>query len=71
VYMPTLSLGNSVSYNSLDQYKCDLIKDFPPIRVWGTFGFISAMWAVDLTVFKNSIAQLYVGGASALMLGLY
>lgn len=71
VYMPTLSLANTVSYNSLEQYKCDLIKDFPPIRVWGTIGFICAMWAVDLTGFKNSSAQLYVGGASALMLGLY
>ena len=65
VYMPTLSLANTVSYNSLEQYKCDLIKDFPPIRVWGTIGFICAMWAVDLTGFKNSSAQLYVGGASA------
>lgn len=71
VYMPTLSLANTVSYNSLEQYKCDLIKDFPPIRVWGTIGFICAMWAVDLTGFKNSSAQLYVGGISAILLGLY
>ena len=70
VYMPTLSLANTVSYNALEQYKLDLIKDFPPIRVWGTVGFICAMWAVDLTGFKNSSAQLYVGGASALLLGL-
>ena len=61
----------AISYNALEQYKCDLIKDFPPIRVWGTIGFICAMWAVDLTGFKNSSAQLYVGGASALLLGLY
>ena len=47
VYMPTLSLANTVSYNALEQYKCDLIKDFPPIRVWGTIGFICAMWAVN------------------------
>ena len=49
VYMPTLSLANTVSYNALEKYKMDLIKDFPPIRVWGTVGFICAMWAVDLT----------------------
>lgn len=71
VYMPTLSLANTVSYNALEQYKCDLVKDFPPIRVWGTIGFICAMWAVDLTGFKNSSAQLYVGASSALLLGLY
>ena len=71
VYMPTLSLANTVSYNALEQYKCDLIKDFPPIRVWGTIGFICAMWAVDLTGFKNSSAQLYVGAISALLLGVY
>lgn len=71
VYMPTLALANTVSYNALEKYRCDLIKDFPPIRVWGTIGFIVAMWAVDLTGFKNSSAQLYVGGASALLLGLY
>ena len=44
---------------------------YASIRVWGTIGFICAMWAVDLTGFKNSSAQLYVGGASALLLGLY
>ena len=71
VYMPTLSLANTVSYNALEQYKCDLVKDFPPIRVWGTIGFICAIWAVDLTGFKNSSAQLYVGASSALLLGLY
>lgn len=71
VYMPTLALTNTVSYNALEQYKCDIIKDFPPIRVWGTVGFICAMWAVDLTGFKNSSAQLYVSAVSALVLGLY
>jgi NHS family xanthosine MFS transporter len=60
VYMPTLSLANTVSYNALERYKMDLVKDFPPIRVWGTVGFICAMWAVDLTGFKASSAQLYV-----------
>ena len=55
VYMPTLSLANTVSYNALEQYKCDLVKDFPPIRVWGTIGFICAMWAVDLTGFKTPV----------------
>ncbi|NCC10049.1 MAG: MFS transporter [Bacteroidia bacterium] len=71
VYMPTLSLANTVSYSALERYNCDLIKDFPPIRVWGTIGFICAMWAVDLTGFKNSSAQLYVGAVTAFILGIY
>ena len=69
--MPTLSLANTVSYNALEQYKCDLVKDFPPIRVWGTIGFICAMWGVDPYRFQNSsttlcrwccrtIAQVYI-----------
>ena len=70
-YMPTLSLANTVSYNALEKHHMDLVKDFPPIRVWGTVGFICAMWAVDLTGFKASAAQLYVAAASAAALGLY
>ena len=70
-YMPTLSLANTVSYNALEKYKLDLVKDFPPIRVWGTVGFICAMWLVDLTGFKYSAVQLYVAAISAAVLGLY
>lgn len=70
-YMPTLSLANTVSYNALEKYKMDLVKDFPPIRVWGTVGFICAMWVVDLTGFKSSATQLYVAALAAIVLGLY
>lgn len=71
VYMPTLALTNAVSYNALERYKMDIVKDFPPIRVWGTIGFICAMWAVDLSGIARSPMQLYVGSAAALMLGIY
>lgn len=71
VYMPTLSLANTVSYNALERYKLDLVKDFPPIRVWGTVGFICAMWAVDLTGFKTDATQLKVSATAACLLGLY
>lgn len=70
-YMPTLALANTISYNGLEKYNYDLIKDFPPIRVFGTIGFICAMWAVDLTGFKHSNAQLYVSAVSAIILGIY
>lgn len=71
LYMPTLSLVNTVSYNALEKYKLDIIKDFPPIRVWGTVGFILAMWVVDLCGIARSASQLYVASAAALLLGIY
>ncbi|MCD8165180.1 MAG: nucleoside permease [Bacteroides sp.] len=71
VYMPTLALANTVSYNSMDVYKMDIVKDFPPIRVWGTVGFIVAMWVVDLCGWGRTESQLYVGALAALCLGVY
>lgn len=71
VYMPTISLSNTVAYNALERSRLDIVKDFPPIRVWGTVGFICAMWTVDITGFKYSEMQLYVAAAAALSLGIY
>jgi len=71
VYMPTLSLSNTVAYNALQKANLDIVKDFPPIRVWGTVGFICAMWTVDFTGFKYTHAQLYVAALAALILGIY
>src|SRR5690606_31303161 len=48
-YMPTLALSNSIAYNALSQHKYDLVKTFPHVRVWGTVGFIAAMWLTNLT----------------------
>src|SRR5437763_12606428 len=47
-YMPTIALNNTVSYIILEQKGFNVVKEFPPIRVWGTVGFICAMWVVDL-----------------------
>ncbi len=49
-YMPTIALSNSVAFNALTKAKLDTVKAFPPIRVWGTVGFIAAMWFVSLVV---------------------
>lgn len=51
-YMPTLALSNSVAYSALDQAGLDTIKAFPPIRTFGTIGFICSMWLVDLLGFQ-------------------
>ena len=53
-YMPTIALSNSVAYNALKKGGLDVVKDFPPIRVWGTVGFIVAMWITNLTGNKAS-----------------
>ena len=70
-YMPTIALNNSVSYHVLEEKGFNIVKDFPPIRVWGTIGFISAMWVVDLTGCSLSPLQLWIGSAASLILGGY
>lgn len=70
-YMPTLSLSNSVAYNILKSNGSDVIRDFPPIRVWGTIGFIAAMWVTNLTGNKASANQFFIAAAVAVALGLY
>lgn len=52
-YMPTIALGNSVSFAILKRNGFDTVKDFPPIRVLGTVGFIVAMWFVNSAYYAN------------------
>lgn len=70
-YMPTIALNSTVSYVVLEQKGYDVVKDFPPIRVWGTIGFIAAMWIVDLFGWKSSNMQLVFSAFSSIALGLY
>ncbi|MDU5687161.1 MAG: MFS transporter, partial [Kluyvera cryocrescens] len=62
-YMPTLGLINTISYYRLKSAGLDIVTDFPPIRIWGTIGFILAMWAVSFAGFELSHMQLYIGAA--------
>src|SRR5205823_71055 len=70
-YMPTIALNNTVSYIILEKRGYNIVKDFPPIRVWGTIGFIAAMWIVDLCGWTKSPLQLYISSISGLVLGIY
>lgn len=71
-YMPTIALSNSISYTALkNSADSDVVKDFPPIRVWGTIGFIAAMWLTNLTGNKATAYQFYIAGIAAVLLGLY
>lgn len=46
-YMPTIGLNNSIGFNILKKEGKDPTTYFPPIRVWGTVGFIVAMWVTN------------------------
>jgi MFS transporter, NHS family, xanthosine permease len=70
-YMPTIALNNSVSYIILEEKGFKVVKEFPPIRVWGTVGFICAMWLIDLFGWTVSPLQLIFSSALSLVLGLY
>lgn len=70
-YMPTLALTNSVAYNALTRAGMDTVKDFPPIRVFGTIGFICTMWIVDLLGFQANEYQFVTSGLLSLVLWLY
>lgn len=70
-YMPTLALSNSVAYTALDKAGLDTVKTFPPIRVFGTVGFICAMLFVDFAGMQNSAMQFGISGICGLALAAY
>jgi NHS family xanthosine MFS transporter len=71
VYMPTIALNNAISYRVLEQQGMNFIREFPPIRVWGTIGFIIAMWATDLSGAVLTTGQLFISAGAGVFLGLY
>ena len=70
-YMPTISLSITVAYSALNKANLDVVKEYPPIRVFGTLGFIIAMWTVSLLHFETSALQFYVASGASLVLGIY
>ncbi|XKM14534.1 nucleoside permease [Orbaceae bacterium ac157xtp] len=70
-FMPTIALSNSLSYFSLDKNNLDSTTVFPKVRVYGTIGFIAAMWTINLLDYKLSNAQLYVASGASVVLVLY
>jgi NHS family xanthosine MFS transporter len=70
-YMPTISLSNSVAYTILKNNNYDVVTVFPPIRVWGTIGFIAAMWLTNLSGNKASANMFYISAFAAFILGIY
>ena len=75
-FMPTIALVNSVSYNALTKEGMDPVKDFPPIRVFGTVGFICSMLATNFVhiggvAMQDSYTQLISSGILSLILCAY
>lgn len=70
-YMPTLALSNSVAYTALDKAGLDTIKAFPPIRTFGTIGFICSMWLVDLLGFQANYMQFFMCAVWGIVLSVY
>ena len=70
-FMPTIALSYSVAYAALEKAGYDTVKAFPPIRVWGTVGFIVTMWVVDLCGLQSTPGQWMVSGALSLVMAAY
>jgi NHS family xanthosine MFS transporter len=71
VFMPTIALNNTVSYIVLGKNGFDVVKVFPPIRVWGTIGFIAAVWTVDLFGWALTSTQFILSSVASICMGLY
>lgn len=70
-YMPTLALSITVSYAAMKGKGLDIVKEYPPIRVWGTIGFIVALWTISLSGLETSPFQFYIASIASMVLGIY
>ena len=70
-YMPTLALSNSVSYTAMEKVGLEPIKNFPPIRVFGTIGFIRSMLLTDVLGFQSTPKQFFLSAGMGLLASLY
>ncbi len=71
LYMPSIGLDNTISYCILEKNGYDVVKTFPPIRVWGTIGFIIATWITDWFGWGVNTGQFYFAAAASLVLGVF
>ena len=76
-YMPTIALSNSTAFSILERNGYDTVKDFPPIRVFGTVGFIIAMLFVNFMTnsdgiqYQHSYNQFIVSGILGITMLIY
>lgn len=65
-YIPTISLAFSVSFGVMTQSGMNIIKEYPPLRVFGTLGFAGGMWLTSLSGLETSPIQFYISAAASL-----
>ncbi|MBQ3711618.1 MAG: MFS transporter [Bacteroidales bacterium] len=75
-YMPTIAISNSVAYNAMGKNGMDPVKEFPPLRVFGTVGFIASMLATNFikiggVAMQDNYTQLFSSGILSLVLCAY
>lgn len=75
-YMPTIGLANSVAFNALEKNGLDTVRDFPPIRVFGTVGFIVAellinFVEIDGITIQKSYTQFITSAIFSLVMAAY
>lgn len=70
-YMPSLSLSYSVAYNALERAGLDTVTAFPPVRIFGTVGFICTMLVVDWLGFQTTYNQFLLSGVLSILLAVY
>lgn len=70
-FMPTIGLSNSVAFNALTGAGLDTVTSFPPIRVFGTVGFICSMLFVNFTQFQTNAYQLLTSGVLSFVMAAY
>ena len=86
-FMPTIALANTTAFSAMNKVGMDTVKDFPPIRVLGTVGFIATMWFVNCAAwdggsfsftlsenahkFQYTYMQFFVSGVLSLVLFAY
>lgn len=64
-YMPTLGLGNTISFSNLER------DQFPKVRVWGTIGWIAAGLTGGFLAWSASVNLFWMAGISSAILGVF
>ena len=70
-YMPTIPLAGALCFRIITDNQQDTVKLYPVLRVWGTVGFIVALWVISFLGFELSPVQLQIAGGGALLLAIY